>query len=269
MKRRRPSKKKSRSRRSGTRKGSGGGIGLKKVGLGLGLGFGGLLLGYLFATLVLFPAPGPPQDLTSIPDLRDRSFEVAARTLEEFGFSAAGARSIQHPRIDSGRVVGQAPLPGQLARPGDTVTMTISLGPERRLVPEVARLRSDRAVDLLVATGFEVQVDSLDSPVARGRVIDIQPSEGTELTLPGAVRLSVSLGPPTVAMPFVLGMLEEEARDTLSILGLEVVDVERVFRFGRDQGRVVSQDPAEETQLERGSPVRLRVGRRGGTPQEH
>ena len=42
-----------------------------------------------------------------------------------------------------------------------------------------------------------------------------------------------------------------------------VADVEEVFRFGRDQGLVVEQDPASEMELLRGSPVRLKVGRRG------
>jgi beta-lactam-binding protein with PASTA domain len=38
--------------------------------------------------------------------------------------------------------------------------------------------------------------------------------------------------------------------------------VEEVFRFGRDQGRVVAQDPPPGVELERGTPVRLVVGRR-------
>lgn len=267
--RKRGSRTSSRRRRS--RRGSSpfSGIDVRRLGIGAGLALAGLVLGYLFTTLFVFPAPGPPRDLQAVPDLRDRPLELALETLADAGFSFSGARGIQHPQVDSGQVMGQAPLPGQLARPGDTITLTISLGPERRAVPEVARLRSDRAVDLLIATGFQVVVDSVESPVARGRIIGIEPAEGTELTLPGSVSLEVSLGPPTVRMPLLLGMLEEEARDTLTVLGLEVAEVEQVFRFGRDQGRVVSQDPPEETELERGSEVRLQVGRRGGEPQEH
>jgi hypothetical protein len=39
--------------------------------------------------------------------------------------------------------------------------------------------------------------------------------------------------------------------------------VEEVFRFGRDQGIVVEQEPASDTELQRGTEVRLAVGRRG------
>ncbi len=248
------------------RSGSFAGAGLLRT---LGIAAGGLLVGYLFAVLVLFPAPGPPRDLRPLADLRDRPVEDASAMLADAGLMRGEIRSLRHPSVDSGRVLGQSPLPTQLVREGDTVRLVVSLGPERRPIPEVSRLRADRAVDLLLATGFEVRVDSVDSPVARGRIVDIEPAEGTRLQLPGEVSVIVSRGPPTVRMPFVLGLLEEEARDTLAVLGLEVTDVQEVFRFGRDQGRVVTQDPAEDTELERGARVRLEIGRRGGNRQEH
>jgi serine/threonine-protein kinase len=229
----------------------------------------GLFVGYLLAVLVLFPSPGPPRDLRPLPDFRNRPASEATRMLADAGLAQGVVRSLRLPGVDSGRVLGQSPLPTQLVREGDTVSLVVSLGPERREVPEVNRLRADRAVDLLLATGFEVRVDSVDSPLARGRIVDIQPAEGTPLELPGEVSIRVSLGPPTVRMPFVLGLLEEEARDTLGVLGLDVVAVEEVFRFGRDQGRVVTQEPAEDTELERGAEVRLQIGRRGGIRQEH
>ena len=64
-------------------------------------------------------------------------------------------------------------------------------------------------------------------------------------------------------MPLVLGLEESEAIMLLDSLGLTVSDVEEVFRFGRDQGIVVEQEPASDTELERGGTVRLKVGRRG------
>ena len=45
-------------------------------------------------------------------------------------------------------------------------------------------------------------------------------------------------------------------------LGLVVAETAEVFRFGRDQGIVVEQEPAVDTELERGAEIRLSVGRR-------
>jgi beta-lactam-binding protein with PASTA domain len=65
-------------------------------------------------------------------------------------------------------------------------------------------------------------------------------------------------------MPLLLGLEELEAMAVLDSLGLVVSDVREVFRFGRDQGIVVEQEPPSDTPMERGSAVRLAVGRRGG-----
>ena len=122
----------------------------------------------------------------------------------------------------------------------------------------------DRAAELLRASGFEVQVDSLESDQPRGRVLELEPAQGTEVALPAAVRLALSLGPPVVDMPDLKGFDIAQARDSLQALGLVVGTVDEVFRFGRDQGRVVDQQPVPETRLQRGSAVRLTVGRQGG-----
>jgi len=233
-----------------------------------GVSVAGGLLGYLVATLFLFPAPPPPPELLEVPDLRGQGLPEATAAAESAGLALGSVEYLSHPRADSGAVLGQSPLPGQLAFPGDSVRVTLSLGAERRTVPSVSGLRADRAVVLLQATGFSVTVDSVESDEPRGRILRVSPAEGEALTLPGEVALRVSLGPPTVPMPDLLGMQEEEARDSLNILGLTVSEVEEVFRFGRDQGRVVSQDPPAGEAMERGRAVRLVVGRRGGSDPE-
>jgi serine/threonine-protein kinase len=235
----------------------------------LGVAVGGGLLGYLLATQLMFPAAEPPQDLLTVPDLRGQEVESARTLAGEAGLAVGRIEYLTHPVADSGSVLGQSPLPGQLAVPGDSIRITLSLGPERRRVPEVTRLRADRAVAMLQATGFTVQVDSVESREPRGRILRVVPDEGEELTLPGDVAVQVSLGPPAVMMPDLLRMAEDQARDTLTALGLVVSEVEEVFRFGRDQGRVVAQDPPAGFELERGSAVRLTVGRRSGGLQDH
>lgn len=228
----------------------------------------GALLGYLVATRLLFPAPPPPAELLSVPDLRGQDLGGAAAAAESAGLVLGRVEYLSHPQADSGAVLGQSPLPGQLASPGDSVRVTLSLGPERRAVPAVSGIRTDRAVALLEATGFTVEVDSVESAEPRGRILRVHPEEGESMTLPGVVSLRVSLGPPSIPMPDLLGMDEGAARDSLQVLGLVVSEVEETFRFGRDQGRVVSQDPPAGEEVEPGTAVRLVVGRRSGTSQD-
>lgn len=226
----------------------------------LAAGFGG---GYLLSTELLFPAPEPPEGLVEVPDLRGLERDEAITTAREAGFALAEIDTLRHPTVAAGAVVGQSPVGGQEAMPGDSLRLTVSLGPERRPVPDVFRLRGVGAVAVLEATGFDVEVDSVESPQPRGTVVELDPEPGTDLALPGEVRLTLSLGPSEVEMPLLLGLTEEEALVRLDSLGLSVAEVATRFRFGLDQGVVIDQEPEPGVSLERGSAVRIVVGRRG------
>jgi serine/threonine-protein kinase len=225
------------------------------------VGFGG---GYLFSTQLLFPVPPPPGDLQVVPDLSGETAEDAQQTLTEAGLVLGSADSLKHPTVPTGVILGQSPLPGQLSLVGDTVRVAISTGPEERPVPDVLRLRGDRARTVLEASGFAVVMDSVDSDTPRGGVVSMEPEPGTEVAVPLEVRLVVSTGPPMVEMPLLLGLPEDQARSILDSLGMLVGRVETRFRFGRDQGMVVEQEPPASTMIQKGSAVRLVVGRRGG-----
>lgn len=222
----------------------------------------GWIFGYGLATQVLFPAPPPPGDLVDVPDLRGLGFAGASERLVGVGLEVGVVDSLEHPSVPAGLVVGQAPLPGQVLRPESPVRVTVSAGPQTRSVPDVLSLDEDRARIVLETSGFVVSVDTVEAEEARGRVVSVDPSVGSAVAIPAEVELVVSAGPPVVTMPFVLGLDQAEAEMLLDSLGLVVSDVDEVFRFGRDQGVVVEQEPAADTELERGSPVRLVVGRR-------
>lgn len=226
------------------------------------LAFGGALVGYLFATRALFPAPGPPGDLRTVPNLLGLPSGEARVRIAEADLVPAEVEFVHHPRADSGQVIAQAPLPEQLSEPAGSVRVTVSLGPERSVVPELVGLRRGWAVNVLEASGFVVEADSTESSEPRGVVVEVDPEPGSDLAIPGDVRIVVSTGPPMVPMPAIVGMTEEEALDTLQALGLALEEVEEVFRFGRDQGIVVQQTPPADSLLLVGTAVRLGVGRR-------
>jgi serine/threonine-protein kinase len=109
-----------------------------------------------------------------------------------------------------------------------------------------------------------VGVDTAEAELPAGTVMTTEPPPGTVLAVPGDVRITLARGPALVAMPYLLGVAQEIAMDSLANLGLGVAAVDTVFRFGRDQGLVVEQSPPADSLLPRGSQVRLSVGRRGG-----
>ena len=235
---------------------------LRLAGLGLAVVLVSFGVGHTVATRLLFPVPPRPDNLVELPDVRGMDRAEAVQAMEQVGLGAMVADSFRHPTALKGSVLGQSPLAGQLSLPGDTVRLTLSLGPERRPVPDVIRLRERWARNVLEAGGFTVAVDSLEADMPVGWVVEVIPEPGTEVDLPMEVRIAVSTGPPLVQMPRLLGIEQAEAEAILDSLGFVVSEIVTRFRFGRDQGRVVEQDPAVDSLLEPGSAVRLVVGRR-------
>lgn len=235
------------------------------VGLLLVVGWG---IGYLVATKIVFPAPPPPGDMFEVPDLRGVDLGTARELLADARLALGDVDSITHPTVPASRVVGQSPIPGQSSLPESPVHVTVSLGPQTRSVPDVRGLAADQALIVLQASGFVASTDSVESEEPRARVLEMSPRPDTVVSLPASVALIVSSGPAMVAMPLLLGMEEQEALDSLEELGLVVGEVREVFRFGRDQGIVVEQEPAADTQLRRGETVNFAVGRRGGEGEQ-
>ena len=225
------------------------------------IGSGG---GYLYATQLVYPGPEVVEaDVFEVPDLRGLDLTEAETFLRDTGFDVGTVDSIRHPDVPPGEGLGQTPFPGQLALASGRVDLTVSLGPEERAVPDVMRLRADRALTVLETTGFAVLVDSVEADIPEGRVVRTDPQPGSTLTLPSEVRLTVSLGPPMVEMPDLVGMQEEDARAALDSLGLTVGEVETRFRFGFNQGEVLEHHPGPEAMVPAGGEVRLTIGRRG------
>ena len=223
--------------------------------------------GYLYATRVVFPVErAAPGAFVAVPDLTGLVAEEALGVLAEAGLQEGAVDSISHPETPPGRILGQSPLPGQLALPGAALTLTFSLGPERRPVPDVTELGVVQATALLEAGGFEVAFDSVQSEVRAGRVASTFPEGGVMLPIPASILVSVSLGPPLIAMPALAGLAEEEALVVLDALGLTVGEVETRFRFGFNQGEVLEHFPPPDSLVAEGTEVRLVIGRRGFFP---
>ena len=231
--------------------------------LASGLGVAALLIGWLVATRILMPAPTEPDDLPGVPAVTGMNVEEATAELREAGLALGRVDSVGHSTVPAGTVFGQSPLPGQLSTEGGDVHLTVSSGAERVAVPDVKGASLEEARQILATSGFGVTVDTIDSDRPSGEVLSQQPGSGQRVTPPLEVALTVSEGPPMVTMPDLVDLTEEEAIDALDDAGLELIEVEEQFRFGQDQGRVLSQDPPAGEEVEQGSGVRIVVGRRG------
>ncbi|HEV2130265.1 MAG TPA: PASTA domain-containing protein, partial [Longimicrobiaceae bacterium] len=150
-------------------------------------------------------------------------------------------------------------LPGREVARGSAVKVTLSAGRERRAVPEIGSLTSEQARQFLARSGFEVEVEEVENPRRAGTVLEMHPTVGTMVEMPGRVRLLVSSGPPPVVVPDLADLSESAARDALAAVGLRLGEVEYdPFSAGILAG-VVSQRPAAGATVPAGSQVHVTI----------
>ncbi|WP_031506572.1 Stk1 family PASTA domain-containing Ser/Thr kinase [Streptomyces megasporus] len=164
--------------------------------------------------------------------------------------------------VEKGRVIATDPGRGERIRGNGTVTITVSRGPERVEVPDVAGVplaeARERLEDAGLAPGMVTR--EFDADVERGSVVRTEPGAGAERRPGAAVALVVSKG-ERVEIPDVVGESEGTARQRLTEAGLKVeVAPDRVFSEER-AGTVARQSPGEGAVAAEGDTVRLTVSK--------
>lgn len=231
------------------------------------LTLGMFLFGYFLAATWLFPAAEDPTDvqLVELPDLEGASLEDAGERLEELGLEPATLARVHHPDLASGAVVAQSPLPGQLARPGDTVRLTLSAGGETRVIPELAGLAGSEAARLLRGLGFEVELVTETDAGSRSGVLSTRPPAGTRLAPPASIELVVGQGAAIVEVPDLRGRHVDDVVGLLEAGELQLGAIRYQVDAPEAPGRVVSQSPAPGSALRGGGFVSIVVA---GSPPD-
>ncbi len=109
------------------------------------------------SAVALTVSKGSPVD---VPDVTGESLADAKAELAEAGLKVKIAATRVNSEFDAGQVAQQTPAgDGKQAAEGDTVTLTLSKGPEMIEVPDVVGDSVDDARAALEAAGFEVDED--------------------------------------------------------------------------------------------------------------
>jgi serine/threonine-protein kinase len=134
-------------------------------------------------------------------------------------------------------------------------------------VPAVVGLQQEDAQREMEAAGLVVRIGEGRYTMAEpeGIVLRVQPPEGTTLEEGDRVTLIVSLGPPPVAVPSLLGLTIEEARAALKDEKLKLGEVGHAYSEKFAAGQVIRQAVPAEEQAPQGSAVDVIVSD-GPTP---
>jgi len=220
-----------------------------------------VLVGYLTAYLVIFPAP-LLHGHEAVPRVVGLSLTDAMGAIRKAGLQVQDGGSEPDPATPQGFVIWQDPPPGVSAPAGLRVTLVSSDGPPKIPVPDVTGLAATLAQRLVVAAGLTAaQVESVQAPSVPGVTMMTRPPAGSVLAPGAPVTIVVSRGAPTIPVPYLLGMSQGDARTRVEMEGLQLGSVTRRRTASANPGTVVAQTPTAGTLAAPGTVVDIVVAR--------
>ncbi|GAA4513047.1 Stk1 family PASTA domain-containing Ser/Thr kinase [Actinoallomurus oryzae] len=145
----------------------------------------------------------------TVPPVKNMSEDDAKSALEGVGLKEGATQTISSTTVPKGSVVKSDPESGSKVEKGTEVTLYISSGPGKTLVPNEVGKSVDEAKSDLRSHGFRYSIHYVDVPAgqADGRVMQQTPSEGETANRGSTVTLTVSRAqqdepsPPGSGMP--------------------------------------------------------------------
>lgn len=215
-----------------------------------------VILGTVFGVSNLLFVP----DVT-VPDVTKMTYTDAQRTLKDRGLDGKIVAK-ENSEVTKDRVISTNPNVGSKVKKGRVIGLTMSLGVQTAKVPEVRKKTVTDAKYELEKAGFKVVTKEEFNEQPKDSVIDQDPAPDSDAPLGSAVTLRVSKGtqPKIVQVPDLTGKSISEARDILSKLNLDL-DENFTRKASNDYLKdfVIGQDPAPNSPLEEGKPVKIVV----------
>ncbi|MBI4887886.1 MAG: PASTA domain-containing protein [Acidobacteria bacterium] len=127
------------------------------------------------------------------------------------------------------------------------VGMRVAVRAREVQVPDLVGLQADGASQSLAALGLTLRIDPnlrADDRVPAGRIVQQDPTSGSQARRQRTIHVWVSSGPRTTTVPALVGQSERTARMRLTEEGLDVSTTSEFRSPDYPADAVVAQDPA-------------------------
>ena len=198
---------------------------------------------------------------TETPELVSLTNAEAVASAERSGFTVVYGQPRHDDTVAKDMVLSQSPASTDRILKSGTITLTLSLGPDRFEVPDVVGKRFELAQSELEQLTLTVKKgpDRFDDNLPEGVVISVDPEAGAEVRPGAEITVTVSKGKAPISVPNLVGKNINEARAELQRLGLTPVEEYKDSDQPKDQ--VIGQDPADGTGVEKGAQIKLDVSK--------
>ena len=199
----------------------------------------------------------------TVPNIAGQTLEEASASLTQLSFDFNPIDEFSE-EIPVGIVIRTDPEIGKRARVGNPISVFVSKGPERYVIPAEIVGKSPREAEQilkdlnLVVSGTE---EIYDDVIEAGKVAATNPAPGASLKRDTPVIIQISKGPEPVEIPAVIGSLLSDVLPMLTTLGFTVVVSEQVFDEVLAIGAVVAIEPEQGSIVPKGSELKVKVSK--------
>ncbi|MFI8285113.1 Stk1 family PASTA domain-containing Ser/Thr kinase [Streptomyces albidoflavus] len=222
-----------------------------------------VLIGAIFIGKSLFGGSGGDNKV-SVPNLVGSTLSEAKKKAGNVDLELNVSAREECEDQPAKHICSQDPEPGggdgAKVERGSTVSVVVSTGAPKITVPDVQGLSFEKAEEQLKAKGFtDIEQKAEESDQTPGTVIGQDPDRDSEVEKGTTITLTVAKEKAMTAVPDVSGKSCEEATSQLEGSDLKANCVEEENEA--EAGKVFSQTPAAQAQVQPGSTVTLKIAK--------
>ena len=196
---------------------------------------------------------------TDAPQLVNMTRAQAEQAAQRDGFTVTFGDGGYSETVPKDVVLAQDPPVGERLVKSGTITLSLSLGPERYPVPDISGMELAAAKAQLDSVKLKLKQGDkqYSDTVPEGVVISTDPKADTQLKPGDTVTVVISKGRAPISVPDLSGLNINDARAKLQALGLSAVEQYKASDQPADT--VIGQSPKAGTGAERDDKVSLDV----------
>ncbi len=197
-------------------------------------------------------------DMRTVPSIVGLSEADAQAKVEEAGFKYEKEGVQPSADVAQGNVARQDPEQNTKLEKGKTISYWISSGEGKVEVPDVTQMDQTKAAAALAKLGLEVTTKpEVNTEVDAGTVLRQNPEAGKKVDAGTTVTLTIAAASNTVKVPYLIGMMKDNA--TTSLQSMNLTPVVQEVDSEEPGGTVVDQDPKSGAELQPGDKVTVYV----------
>ncbi|MFM1789219.1 MAG: hypothetical protein RLZZ12_568 [Actinomycetota bacterium] len=212
----------------------------------------------VFSSWYIWVGPGSK---IVVPSLAGFTIKDARSELSELGLALDVGSEEFSEDVSEGRIIKSSPAGGGRVDEGGLITVVVSKGKERFLIPDLTGLKPDVAQGLIEDNKLVIGeiVEEFSSDYRKGLILRTSPAKGERVKRDTPLTLFVSKGIEQISLSDYKGKSGEQALNELVEAGFEV-KTQYIFSEDIPAGAVISQNPGDG-EADKGSTITLIVSK--------